>query len=79
MVVLKSSPLLFPTATGHPGGWIPIFPDSRRPFRDPFGRGGRHYHGPNVIGMHFFTAALRALEPRIDDDFVDRLNYYYSR
>ncbi|VDM47185.1 unnamed protein product [Toxocara canis] len=30
------------------------------------------------IGMHIVTSALRLLEPRVDDDFVDRLHYLYT-
>lgn len=30
------------------------------------------------IGMHLITSALRLLEPRVDDDFVDRLHYLYT-
>uniref|UniRef100_A0A1I8AUK9 Innexin n=1 Tax=Steinernema glaseri TaxID=37863 RepID=A0A1I8AUK9_9BILA len=28
--------------------------------------------------MHFLTSALRLLEPRVDDDLIDRLHYLYS-
>lgn len=30
------------------------------------------------VGMHFLTSALRLLEPRADDDIVDRLHYLYT-
>lgn len=30
------------------------------------------------VGMHLITSALRLLEPRVDDDFVDRLHYIYT-
>ncbi|TMS38598.1 hypothetical protein L596_005288 [Steinernema carpocapsae] len=30
------------------------------------------------VGMHFLTSALRLLEPRVDDDLIDRLHYLYS-
>ncbi|MCP9265587.1 Innexin [Dirofilaria immitis] len=30
------------------------------------------------VGMHLITSALRLLEPRVDDDFVDRLHYLYT-
>lgn len=30
------------------------------------------------VGIHFLTSALRLLEPRVDDDFIDRLHYLYT-
>uniref|UniRef100_A0A0M3IHQ2 Proton_antipo_M domain-containing protein n=1 Tax=Ascaris lumbricoides TaxID=6252 RepID=A0A0M3IHQ2_ASCLU len=30
------------------------------------------------VGMHIITSALRLLEPRVDDDLVDRLHYLYT-
>ncbi|VDN01264.1 unnamed protein product [Thelazia callipaeda] len=30
------------------------------------------------IGMHLVTSALRLFEPRVDDDFIDRLHYLYT-
>ncbi|CAJ0931182.1 unnamed protein product, partial [Mesorhabditis belari] len=30
------------------------------------------------IGVHFLATALRFLEPRVDDDIVDRLHYLYT-
>ncbi|KRY70821.1 Innexin unc-7, partial [Trichinella pseudospiralis] len=41
------------------------------------GRGGG-YRWQSLLSMHFLTSVLKSIEPRIDDDFVDRLNYYYT-
>ncbi|CAD5224401.1 unnamed protein product [Bursaphelenchus xylophilus] len=30
------------------------------------------------VGLHFLTSALRLLEPRVDDDIVDRMHYLYT-
>lgn len=58
---------------------MPIFPGSRRPYQlsSSFAKGSG-YRLPSLVQMHFLTAALKALQPRIDDDFVDRMNYYYT-
>lgn len=56
--------------------WIPVVPSGGRDkYSSPFRRGS---YLPHMVNMHFLTAALKSLEPRIDDDFVDRLNYYYT-
>lgn len=67
------------SGTGRTNNWVPIFPGSRRPyqFSSTFTKGSG-YRLPSLVHMQFLTAALKALEPRIDDDFVDRMNYYYS-
>uniref|UniRef100_A0A915BHZ2 Innexin n=1 Tax=Parascaris univalens TaxID=6257 RepID=A0A915BHZ2_PARUN len=40
--------------------------------------GGAMVSGGYRVGMHIITSALRLLEPRVDDDLVDRLHYLYT-
>uniref|UniRef100_A0A5S6QY30 Innexin n=1 Tax=Trichuris muris TaxID=70415 RepID=A0A5S6QY30_TRIMR len=62
--------------------WNPVVP---APVTHHHELGGPHLGGrgagyrlQSVLSMHFLTSVLKSIEPRVDDDFVDRLNYYYT-
>ncbi len=58
--------------------WVPVLPVDRSQAKHSALNRGGGYRVTSLVSMHYLTAALKSLEPRIDDDFIDRLNYYYS-
>lgn len=83
---IKIPPFSWSTVINHvtiTGGnehstYIPVFPVDRSHGKPAILAKGNGYRIPALLGMHFLTSALRVLEPRVDDDFIDRVNYYYT-